>query len=77
PNAAVLQPALEAVRGYRASLSGADYLHHYAIAEADMRLELSRIMTECAMARDAAEKVRKETLADVRGQIAALRQIRF
>lgn len=77
PNAAVLQPALEAVRGYRASLSGADYLHHYAIAEADVRLALSKIMTECAMPQGAAEKVREETLADVRAQIAALRQIRF
>jgi len=77
-DAGILAPALEAVRWFQASLPGTAYRHHYAIAKADVDLEQSTTMVECAApARVSPDRLRDDLLADVRRQIAALQAIRL
>ena len=78
PNEAILAPVLDAVRQFQARLSGAVYRHHYAIAKADVDLEQSMTIVECAApSKDVPAKIRDALLAEVRKQIAALEAIRL
>jgi len=77
-DSSILAPALEAVRQYQARLPDPVHRHHYAIAKADVDLEQSMTLVECAAPSDApAERLRADLLADVRRQVAALEAIRL
>jgi len=77
-NEAILAPALELVRQFQARLPDAVHRHHYAIAKADVDLEQSMTLVECAgPSRASPDRVRDELLADVHRQIAALQAIRL
>jgi hypothetical protein len=77
-DAEILAPSLEAVRQFQAGLPGAAYRHHYAIAKADVDLEQSMTLVECAApSHDSPDRLRDGLLADVRRQIAALHAIRL
>lgn len=77
-DAEILAPSLEAVRQFQAGLPGAAYRHHYAIAKADVDLEQSMTLLECAApSNDRSDKIRGDLLTDVRRQIAALQAIRL
>lgn len=78
PDAGILAPSLDAVRRFQASRPGTAYRHHYAIAKADVDLEQSMTLVECAApSRVSPDRLGDELLADVRRQIAALQAIRL
>ncbi|MDG2534893.1 hypothetical protein P6144_14630 [Sphingomonas sp. HITSZ_GF] len=78
PNETILAPALELVRQFQARLPDAVHRHHYAIAKADVDLEQSMTLVECAApSGQPATLLRDDLLADVRRQIAALEQVRL
>lgn len=75
-DAEILAPSLEAVRQFQAGLPGAAYRHHYAIAKADVDLEQSMTLVECAEPSPVSpDRLRDDLLTDVRRQIAALQAI--
>lgn len=77
-DAEILAPSLETVRQFQAGLPDAVHRHHYAIAKADVDLEQSMTLVECAApSKEAPGKIRDDLLADVRKQIAALEAIRL